>query len=233
MDRKRIFEKVAKCFALAHSKGAAPNEAETALRQARKLMEQYNLDDREVKAFLVNEHCIPTGTRRQPPTWIFALANTCATAFDCEYLAFPVPREGWSLKFVGLGVSPELAAYAYSALNLQLQSARRHHVAQQHRCKLSTKRRRGAIFAEAWISAVAEKVWEFAQGRSTETEQAIQAYLERHHPGLKTNDLDSTQAKGHDQKSQRQGWEQGRKARLNPALRQDAPAQPLLGGGAW
>lgn len=232
MDRKRILEKVAKCFALAHSKGAEPNEAETALRQARKLMERYNVDDWEVKALLVNEHCIPTGTRRQPSTWIFSLANTCATAFDCDYVAFPIRCDGWYLKFIGLGISPELAAYAYSALQLQLQAARRHHVSQQKRCKLATKRRRGAIFAEAWISAVAEKVGTFAQSKD-ETKRVIQAYLERHHPQLTTAPLNITQATGHDRKSRQQGWEQGQKARLNPALRQDTPAQPLLGGDTW
>ena len=38
MDKQRVLEKVAKCFALANSNGASPNEVETALRQARNLM---------------------------------------------------------------------------------------------------------------------------------------------------------------------------------------------------
>ncbi|KPZ20107.1 hypothetical protein ALO40_05073 [Pseudomonas syringae pv. viburni] len=44
IDRQRIIDKVIKCFALARSAGASPNEAETALRQGRKLMEQYQLE---------------------------------------------------------------------------------------------------------------------------------------------------------------------------------------------
>ncbi|NVL41607.1 DUF2786 domain-containing protein, partial [Pseudomonas syringae pv. actinidiae] len=45
IDRQRIIDKVIKCFALARSAGASPNEAETALRQGRKLMEHYNLEE--------------------------------------------------------------------------------------------------------------------------------------------------------------------------------------------
>ena len=39
-NKQKILERVAKCFALAKDAGAAPNEAEIALRQARKLMQQ-------------------------------------------------------------------------------------------------------------------------------------------------------------------------------------------------
>ena len=47
MDKQKVLSKVAKLMALANSQGASPNEVETALRQARNLMKQYNLEGAE------------------------------------------------------------------------------------------------------------------------------------------------------------------------------------------
>jgi hypothetical protein len=54
IDKQKVLSKVAKLMALANSQGASPNEVETALRQARNLMKQYNLEGAEVKAHLVD-----------------------------------------------------------------------------------------------------------------------------------------------------------------------------------
>ena len=63
MDKQRVLEKVAKCFALANSNGASPNEVETALRQARNLMKQYKLENIQVAAHTVDEASVATHTR--------------------------------------------------------------------------------------------------------------------------------------------------------------------------
>lgn len=230
MDRQRVIEKVAKCFALANSKGAATNEAETALRQARWLMEQYNLQEQDVQACLANETIIPTGTKKAPPIWLHSLARTCATAFSCEYLACPAFGGGYAFKFVGIGVSAELATYAYAALHQQLLVARRKHVQEQTRCKLSTKRRRGQVFAEAWIDAVYKTVRAFAGEQLPEAEQAITAYLAVHHPHLSVTEAESTPARGYDSRSADKGWEQGTRARLHHGVKSSGYGQ-LLGGG--
>lgn len=60
MDRQKVLNKVSKLLALANDCGASPNEAETALRQARHLMKQYNLESLEVAAHAVEEVCVPT-----------------------------------------------------------------------------------------------------------------------------------------------------------------------------
>ncbi|MFJ5299251.1 DUF2786 domain-containing protein [Pseudomonas sp. NPDC088368] len=218
MDRARVIEKVAKCFALARAQGASPNEAETALRQARSLRRQYQLEEFEIRASLVSAISVPTGTRRAPPSWLHSLAGTCAMAFDCDYLAYRGTAESYSFKFIGVGVSPELAAYAYSALHQQLLLARREHVAAQTRCKLSTKRRRGQLFAESWISAVHSTVARFSDEQPEDAIRSIKAYLELHHPNLEFKKAKTTPVRGHDSRSMIAGWEQGSSAYLHRAV---------------
>ncbi|MBX8588667.1 DUF2786 domain-containing protein [Pseudomonas cichorii] len=230
MDRKRIIEKVAKCFALAHSQGASPNEVETALRQARNLMKQHNLLEDELHASLASEHSVTTKTLRQPSGWMHSLAGVCAQAFDCDYLAYNSYNTGWSFKFVGVGISPELAAYAYSSLVLQLRHARSQHVSAQKRCKLATKRRRGQIFAEGWISAVSSKVNQFAGDLDPEAQQAITAYLAVHHPNVTTTEHKTTKAVGHDQRSLIAGWEQGANAALHRGVANTTRPVLAIGG---
>ncbi|SFY07790.1 DUF2786 domain-containing protein [Azotobacter vinelandii] len=230
MDKQKVLDKVAKLMALANSSGAAPNEVETALRQARALMAKYNLNTQAIQASLVEEASVPTNTQRSPKDWLHSLALTCSTAFDCSYLSYIHPRLGWSFKFLGKGVGPELAAYAYSSLFHQLQKARREHVAQQSRCQLKTKRRRGQLFAEGWIRAVAQKVNQFATGMDSATREQVTAYLSLHHPNLRKSAIKSTPAKSHDKNSLAAGWQEGQNAQLRRGVGQDRQSALSYGG---
>lgn len=85
MTNERIIEKVKKLLALAQDPGAAPNEAETASRQAASLMAKYNIDlaalsQAELEAeWDITELSMP-GCRpgkknpREVPTWIGVMA---------------------------------------------------------------------------------------------------------------------------------------------------------------
>ncbi len=231
MDKQKVLDKVTKLMALANSPGANTHEAAIALRQARALMAQYNIESDEIRASQVLEASISTGTRRSPADWLHSLAATCAGAFDCSHLSYYHPVKGYCFKFLGKGIGPDLAAYAYSSLILQLQKARREHVAQQKRCQLKTKRRRGQIFAEGWINAVASKVREFAGDLSPEMQADITAYLCVHHPKLERFDITPTEAKGHDLNSSHAGFKQGQLAQLHPGVgRSERPA--IVHGGA-
>ncbi|QHC91317.1 hypothetical protein PchlR47_24440 [Pseudomonas chlororaphis] len=231
MDKQKVLSKVAKLMALANSQGASPNEVETALRQARNLMKRYNLEHIEVEAHSVDEVSVVTNTRRAPRNWLHSLAATCAKAFDCSHLAYFNPVSGWSFKFLGKGISPELAAYTYSMLHHQLVAARREHVAQQKRCKLKTKRHRGQLFAEGWLNAVSFKVAQFAGCIDDATQGEIKAYLELHHPQLTTQTIEPLVAKGHDTGSMIAGWSQGEKATLHRGVGKDRHTALIFGGG--
>lgn len=214
MDRLKVLEKVSKCFSLANAKGASATEIETALRQARNLMKQYNLEAIDVAAHSIAEISMPTGTRRAPQDWLHFLAMICGRAFDCQPLAYRSQVHGWSFKFLGIGISPELAAHAYSALHHQLVAARRVHVGHQKRCQLKTKRRRGLLFAEGWLNAVSDKVIAFAEAMDDSTRQAINAYLQQRHPTMKTSSIKPLEVKGHDLGSLRAGWVEGQSVQL-------------------
>lgn len=144
-------------------------------------------------------------------------------------MAYFNPLLGWSFKFLGKGISPELAAHTYSSLHHQLVAARRAHVAKQKRCKLKTKRHRGQLFAEGWLNAVASKVNQFAGGIDENTALEIQAYLEWHHPKLTLAIIKPIEAKGHDTRSLQAGWDQGKHARLHRGVVQQS--QGALGHG--
>ncbi|MDF5928195.1 DUF2786 domain-containing protein [Pseudomonas aeruginosa] len=212
----KVLAKVEKLMALANAKGATPNEAETALRQAAILKRQFDLSDAEISAHTVETACVPTRTRRSPAPWLHELAGICASSFGCDYLAAYAMPAGWTFKFMGRGIGPELAAHAYSTLHHQLVAARSAHVAQQKRCKLSTKRRRSKLFVEGWLLAVRSLVRDFAGRPDESTQAAIKAYLELHHPELKLLEPAApTKPLAYDQASLHAGWEHGKNTRLH------------------
>ncbi len=87
MDKQKVLDKVTKLMALANSPGANTNEAATALRQARALMSQYNIESDELRACQVVEASVPTGTPRPPADWLPFLAAPCAGAFNRSHLS--------------------------------------------------------------------------------------------------------------------------------------------------
>lgn len=231
MDKQKVLDKITKLLTLANNPGANPNEAVTALRQARSLMSKFNIETEELRASQVEEASVPTQTRRSPSDWQHSLAATCAAAFDCSHLSYYHPERAYCFKFLGKGIGPDLAAYAYSSLIFQLQKARREHVAQQKRCQLKTKRRRGQLFAEGWIGAVAYTVREFADGLDPETQADITAYLSLHHPQLTRFDITPSEAKGHDRSSLHAGIQQGQRAQLRHGVGR-SPQSAISHGGA-
>ncbi|WP_336175079.1 DUF2786 domain-containing protein [Alloalcanivorax xenomutans] len=222
MDKEKVLRRIQKCLALA--KSSNPNEAETALRQARRLMEQYNIEEGAVAALDASEVLQATGCKGQPPHWKWHLAYVVGEAFSCKV----VLRHGLfdsHFAYIGTSLSPKLAQYAFEVLERQLVKARREHVAGLKRCKLATKRRRGDVFANAWVDAVAMKVQAFA-GMNEETQQAIDAFIKEHHPDLKTAESKPRKAKANDDRSAWDGHRSGRSATLNHGVAgQDGPAR--------
>ena len=109
LDKHKVLDKITKLLTLANNPGANPNEAVTALRQARALMSKYNIEAEELRASQVEEASVPTQTRRSPSDWQHSLAATCAAAFDCSHLSYYHPERGYCFKFIGKGIGPDLA----------------------------------------------------------------------------------------------------------------------------
>ena len=175
MVRRRIVEKVRKCLALARSD--APNEAATALRQARALMAEHGIEER-----LVDVEGVRTANGRGETAarWRVMLGEMVCDAFGLRMIQ--VPRRGRSeVEFIGKVPRPEIGAYAFDVLRRQLESDRRKFL-QGLRCRRATKTRRDDLFAEGWISAVRGKVENLvADG---DEERIVEEWIGREHPLL-------------------------------------------------
>ena len=234
MDQDRALEKIKKCLEMAKGKNANANEAEIALRQAHKMMEAYNVEMGDVLASMACEVTIEAGSEGQPPPWRGELAYVCAHAFGTRMIITMVRADVFNYVggfiFVGCGAAPELTGYAYQVLERQLQKARREYLAlpNNKRCKRSTKVSRGDQFATGWIRAVYHKVDEFA-GVDNNIADAIQAYMDKHHPDLGTHKMKRRKQKGRDVGAGDAGYQAGKTAQLHTAV--GASAKPLAIGG--
>nr|WP_279382424.1 DUF2786 domain-containing protein [Pseudomonas sp. 21_B] len=229
VDNNRTLEKIKKCLEMAKSKTSNPNEAEIALRQAHKLMELYNLEMGDVLASMACEVKIAAGSDGVPPTWRVRLAQVCAHAFGTRVLI----THGWhggGFLFVGCAAAPELTGYAYEVLVRQLQKARREFLSlpKQKRCKRSTKVARGDHFANGWIDAVYEKVDEFA-GVDDNVAEAIEAFMDKHHPDVETTELKRRKLKSRDEGAVSAGYMAGKSAQLHQAVSHQPRARLTAG----
>lgn len=171
MTRDQALAKIKKCLALAASSN--PHEAATAMRHAQKLMAEHNLTEMEISLADVSE----TGTNSVTADlvqWEVNLVNIVAHAFGCEHYTrvsyLPTPfamRSNYKRQreyiFMGVGAAPQVASYAYEVLSRQCSRDRLAHIkAQSKNCKPKTKTARGDLFAEGWVSGVADKVERFS-----------------------------------------------------------------------
>ena len=185
-DRERMLAKIKKCLALAGSSN--PNEAETALRQARKLMNALGLTMDDVAASTVSEIFRRTGNgkMRQAPTWVGMLASLIADSFACTVIMQRGP-DGNGVAFIGVEPSPELASYTFDVMFRQLTASRKKFLADSpvpHRRGMrNTRRKEGALFIEGWLHAVASKINDFA-GMDEETAKAVNAYMAKGYPNI-------------------------------------------------
>lgn len=182
--RKAILEKIKKCLALSASSNE--HEAAAALRQARALMDKYGIDDQDVLAFEASEKHAKAGVKSNPPIWEHVMAYRVADAFGCRVIF----SQGWTFdsakwKFIGCGISPEIASYAFQVLHRQCKRARAEFISDNlKRCKLATKTRRADLFCQGWISAASGKL--SALVNSERAEDAIDAFVSKNYPSLHT-----------------------------------------------
>jgi hypothetical protein len=214
-ENVKILEKIKKCLALAGSSN--PHEAETAWRQARKLMESHKLEMLDVQASEVNTTSSYAGKR--PPFWLLSLAQACAKAFSCSLITRSSIHDS-QVVFIGTGNASEFCEYAFTVLQTQLKFARTGYVATLSRCKLATKRRRGEIFAENWVGAVYSTVAKFAQV-DPETTALIEAYFQKNLSEISTYKLEPKKVSNKDRSAAYAGYEAGQSAKLHRAMGQD------------
>ncbi|MQT39768.1 DUF2786 domain-containing protein [Pseudomonas sp. FSL R10-0765] len=217
MEENRILDKIKKCLEMAKSKTSNPHEAETALRQARLLMEKYNLEQGDVLASMACEVSILAGSEGPPPAWRIRLAQVAALAFGTKVIITTSSFRAARFLLIGCSAAPELTGYAYQVLARQLQKARREYLDTQKRCKRSTKVARGDAFANAWIDAVLIKIDAFA-GVEDNIAEAIEAFVKKNHPELESFEVKRRKLKSRDEVAADAGYQAGQSAQLHQAV---------------
>lgn len=217
--QKKLLDKINKCLALA--KSSNPNEAATAWRQAKALMAAHNLGKSDVIASSAITARFDIGAR--PKTWLVKLVNTCAQAFSCKVITETNHHK--EAVIIGVGNQPEFAAYTFDVLQRQLLVDRRNFVASMStRCKLSSKRRQGEIFAEHWVNSVWNVIARFAD-IDEQTDEIISAYIEIQYPTLINKTLESRKVTKRDHHAAFAGRHAGSNAKIHRAMSRDERLQ--------
>lgn len=208
-EQDKILGKIKKCLRLAASSN--PNEAATAIRQAKALMAQHSITLTDVQAAEANAYRAVASAKVKPAAWETILADTAAKAFSCKLL-FIGGIGLW--KFIGVGVAPELAGYAFSVLLRQAKRDRTEYIKTKLKRVKSKAQvtKRADVFSTNWVWAAENKITAIAPSPSAKT--AINAYMDKHHSNV--TDLNSREAKGRQYDSdQDAGYAAGRNANLN------------------
>ena len=229
-DSVKILDKIKKCLALSASSNE--HEAGAALRQARKLMEAHGITDLDIQAAEAEERRAKAGAKSNPANWETGLAVKVGDAFGCRVIfssGFWNRQGEWC--FIGCGVAPEVAHYAFTVLHRQAKRARDEHIkAKLKRCNVATKTRRADLFSEGWVLSVVDTIVAFAG--NDQQASAIDAYMAKNHPSLrnlKARDRnDGRKLREHEYDDYAAGSRSGRDAQINRGV--GGHAAPLFLG---
>lgn len=159
MNKQDILNKIKKCLALGQSTSKA--EADTAIRQAQKMMEKYNINEQELEYLDICEQDIKGSGSKNVTAYEMLLAVRVAEMMDCiVLLTHCVVSTKYNVKvvgkwnFVGFDPAPELASYTFDVLFRQLKKARKEYMETQLKfVRLSkNKTKRADAFCEGWVA---------------------------------------------------------------------------------
>lgn len=166
MDRQKVLEKISKCLRLSAS--CNPNEAASALRQARSLMKKYHVSDDQIQSLRVEEDSASYGCQFNPPFWALALSDIVSRAFDCQVLIARRFGRQPEYRFIGMDCSPSIATYTFTVLYRKLEQARAAFIQDNGGKNDETEdSRRGDVFAQAWLFRVTARVAAFVVNPAT------------------------------------------------------------------
>lgn len=218
-QRKRALERIRKCLALTSSSN--PHEAEAAMRQARKLMDKFNLEASDIEASRVEEFWLNIGKSKSiPEQWQRMLGVTISEAFGCAVFFSYGTVAGRHFVFVGERGQPELCAYAYEVLLRQLKESRRKYLADLSDSSRGIRRKKSMLYTEGWIRAIYKQVQQFS-GVSEESERAIQAYMNQNHAGMKPSGMKRRKLTEAEYRAHLKGMEDGEGASLHRPMQMD------------
>lgn len=177
MDRDKIIDKISKCLRLSES--CNPNEAAAAIRQARRMMQKYDISEHQVLAGGVTEASVSSGINYNPPFWVLALSNIVARSFGCRAFLSRKDGQHHHFRFIGTGHSAQVGSYTFEVLQRRLRRARKDFVWSLDVESKKEKTRRGDVFAQAWLFRITQLVTDFAE--PPQTKKAVDEYIRQHY----------------------------------------------------
>lgn len=219
MSREEAISKIRKCLALA--KSANEHESAAALRQAKALMDKYQVDENDPSLLGIVEAGAMSGAISRPPQWERMLARVVANYFDCDiFYKEGIKTSEW--QYMGIDPSPEIAVYSFAVLLRQLRAARKDYIATQlNRVRNKTNKiARANAFCEGWVITASMAMGKIHPNK--EIIARIKHYQEQAHPRLsdfKPTSLKVTRAvaqQSHDDKFH--GMRSGENAQIHTAM---------------
>lgn len=173
----RIIDKIKKLLALAADPGAAPNEAETARRQAEALMAKHRIEEAEVLLASGTAKPVfelvtvrmsatphyPGHTPKQIPEWINLLSYGVAVFTEIR-LSLVTTRDGAQIKLMGTVADVTLAQWMIETLAKQAYEAARKAVAGKGTREANQFRRGYAVAVQQRLKAMAQGTKQQAAG---------------------------------------------------------------------
>lgn len=210
MNKQDVLNKIKKCLALAKSNNA--NEAATALRQAQKLMEKYSVTSAEIDLSEFETCKASTHVATKKPAYQHGLVTVICKAFGV-HAVFHYRH----VEFIGLGIQPEIASYAYQVLFRQLKADRNDYLqGLSNRFKKTNKTRKADLFAEGWVYEIRKKVTEFVN--PSKFDKLIEEFKESYFDQLQQPKVKRHKAKANDDDAIYKGRLAGKNAQLHHGM---------------
>lgn len=157
MNKEKAMRRIKQCLALSESNNS--HEAITALRQAHKLMAQYDVDKTDIDLAEVNFINTDFKLPKTLYSYHWMLANMIADLFGCEYYQSTSNNKS-VMVFVGVDIHANVASYAFDVLMMQLKQARLEYLkVKLNRVRLrKNKSARADMFCLGWVKQVKDLV---------------------------------------------------------------------------
>jgi len=154
MNREAALRKLKACLRLSKSSNA--NEAALAMRQAQKLMQEYNLEEADADDEGISECFAKTRSRGGDVSdHIWQLAYLVARAFSCKALQVNMTNST-AIAFVGRTINTKIAEYSFCVLRRQLERDIAKQIARVRKAK--NRATRAHTYGSGWVFGVASKL---------------------------------------------------------------------------
>jgi len=227
VDASKALKKIQKLLNLAKSDN--PNEAATALRQARALMEKHNLTIEAIELAKINTKTFKA-KRQTTPLWekylISVVSGYCGVDCIGSSIFWNGRRRAEEFSFIGIGNKPLVAGYIFDYLVCCVLLARKKFLKEMD-CKHTYRITRLAdSFCEGWVIGVASNVKDFLNGPEAGEKKLIKKYLDENNVGDKKNRKQKEKNEG-ERAAMSFGHKEGKKTKINHGVGGPAP-QALL-----